>query len=381
MQNPITVKQNKQSDKESSSPFFSEEKNQSEHFFSQSDAKEAFFKPSTASVGAAVQTKKESEGHEKGSNDKEGVDSGERVSSNLTPLAIQQKKDEGVAAKVLAVAQKRDVTLPEKLGPTQQGDIANKGEGDAHAFSPTDVNQGSIGDCYFLASLIAVSKTSPNLIKNAIDDNGNGTYTVKLFTVTEEKGWLWGTNRVFTPTKITLFPTFPMAVNGKDGANPNANANPAHAHGGNVNAKGETELWVRLVEKAYALLLGSYSAIGKGGLGANALEALTGKPYKEETMSNDLPGRKKRIIEMVKKGYPVEVATNKQSINTMSDDDKKFARENSIVIGGNHSYAVMAANKDSITLRNPWGSGARNAEPTLTWAQFDAMFWQFSNRQ
>lgn len=381
MQNNFPVKQNKQSDKESSSPFFSEEKSQSEHFFSPSDAKETFFKPSAASIGTAAQTKKADKVQEKSDSDKEGVESSEWSSNDLIPLSIQQKEAKGATVDSVSVAQKRDVTLPEQLGPAQQGDIANKGEGDGHAFSPTDVNQGSIGDCYFLASLIAVSKTNPNLIKNAIDDNGNGTYTVKLFTVTEEKGLLWGTNKVFTPTKITLYPTFPMAVNGKDGANPNANANPAHAHGGNVNAKGETELWVRLIEKAYALLLGSYSAIGKGGLGANALEALTGKPYKEKTMSNDLPGRKKRIIAMVKKGYPVEVATNKVSINTMSDDDKKFAQENSIVIGGNHSYAVMAANKDSITLRNPWGSGARNAEPTLTWAQFDAMFWQFSDRE
>ena len=82
---------------------------------------------------------------------------------------------------------------------------------------------------------------------------------------------------------------------------------------------------------------------------------------------------------MVNDGTPVEVATNAQSWNTMSDEMKRFARANSIVAG--HSYAVMSATNDNIRVRNPWGTGARNAEPTLSWDQFNAMFWQFSNRQ
>jgi hypothetical protein len=269
----------------------------------------------------------------------------------------------------------REVKLPEKLGPAQNGPIAQKGEGDANAFSPNDVNQGSIGDCYFLASLIGVANTNPSLIKNAIKDNKNGSFTVKLYTVSEAGALFWK-KKVFTPTNVILYPTFPISVDATDAANTNANANPAHAHGGDKDDKGNTELWVRLVEKAYALMLGSYKKLGSGGFGADALEVLTGKPYKEEVLNKS---SKERIIEMYKNKQPIELGTTKKMINALTGDLKKFAMENSIV--GGHAYAVMYADDSKIKIRNPWGKGARNAEPELTWAQFNAFFNQFSNAQ
>ena len=84
----------------------------------------------------------------------------------------------------------KKVTLPEKLGPKQSGPIAVKGKGDKHAFSPNDINQGSIGDCYFLAALAGVAKTNPGLLRKAITQNSDGTFTVRLYT-TENKKFLW----------------------------------------------------------------------------------------------------------------------------------------------------------------------------------------------
>lgn len=274
------------------------------------------------------------------------------------------------------VIQKKDVALPEKLGSTQSGPIAQKGVGDAHPFSVNDVNQGSIGDCYFLASLVAVANSNPNHIKNAIKDNKNGTYTVNLFTVKEESSFIFWKKKVFTPVNVVLYPTFPIAASGHDAANPNASDNPAHAHGGDKDASGNTELWVRLIEKAYALLMGSYKAIGNGGFGANALEVLLGKPYQEEVLGDSY---KKRILEMYKENIPIEVATFKDTIANLTGDLQTFARNNSIV--GGHSYAVMYADDTKIRVRNPWGTGARNAEPEMTWDQFKKLFHQYSNRQ
>jgi hypothetical protein len=268
-----------------------------------------------------------------------------------------------------------NVTLPETLGPRQEGSVAVRGSGDANAFSPNDVNQGSIGDCYFLASLSAVAHTNPALLQNAITENSDGTYSVRLYRKREQRILFWR-RQVFTPVTIILYPTFPISADGTDTANPDAAANPAHAHGGDQSANGNTELWVRLFEKAYALLIGSYGAIGNGGLGADAMETLTGQEFREEVLNDDT---KARIIEMVEDGVPVEVGTSTRSWDTMSDEDKRFARENSIV--GGHAYSVVSASESNITVRNPWGTGARNATPTLTWAQFDAMFWQFSNQQ
>jgi hypothetical protein len=46
------------------------------------------------------------------------------------------------------------------------------------SINPDGVRQGFIGDCYFLSSLAAVAKAHPEMIRDAIKDNGNGTYTV-----------------------------------------------------------------------------------------------------------------------------------------------------------------------------------------------------------
>ena len=50
----------------------------------------------------------------------------------------------------------------------------------AHEPSENDVMQGDIGDCYLVASLSSITSIEPQIIKNAIKDNGD-TVTVKLF--------------------------------------------------------------------------------------------------------------------------------------------------------------------------------------------------------
>ena len=44
-----------------------------------------------------------------------------------------------------------------------------------------DVNQGYLGDCYFLSSLGEVALKDPSAIENMISANGNGTYSVRFF--------------------------------------------------------------------------------------------------------------------------------------------------------------------------------------------------------
>ncbi len=44
----------------------------------------------------------------------------------------------------------------------------------------TDVNQGEACDCYFLSALADTAQQDPSLIRNMVQSNGNGTYSVEF---------------------------------------------------------------------------------------------------------------------------------------------------------------------------------------------------------
>ena len=45
----------------------------------------------------------------------------------------------------------------------------------------TDSAQGYLGDCYFIASLDTIAKSSPTAIQNMFVDNGDNTWTVRYY--------------------------------------------------------------------------------------------------------------------------------------------------------------------------------------------------------
>jgi hypothetical protein len=93
-----------------------------------------------------------------------------------------------------------------------------------------DVNQGYLGDCYFLSSLGEVALKDPSAIENMISANGNGTYSVRFFVNGQ-------------PDYVTVNSQLPV-MGGYEWAN-----------GSQLEfANGKTDDWVALVEKAYAQL-------------------------------------------------------------------------------------------------------------------------------
>jgi hypothetical protein len=136
--------------------------------------------------------------------------------------------------------------------------------GDANEVDPKDVTQVGLGDCYLLAAVAGLAST-PNgqaALRSAIeehtDDQGKKIYSVRLYEVQEH---LVGP-KTFTERVIDLRADDPYVV-----------GHAAAATGG-----GAHEIWPLVVEKAFAVLRGSYNAMGKGGRPDQALEALTGMP-------------------------------------------------------------------------------------------------------
>ncbi|MCC7529742.1 MAG: hypothetical protein IT342_14560 [Candidatus Melainabacteria bacterium] len=96
-------------------------------------------------------------------------------------------------------------------------------EMDEKGVSMYGIQQGIMGDCYFVASIAAVAQMSPETIKQMIVDNKNGTYTV----------------------------TFPGA---KD--EPITVSAPTEAERGLYNGSSEYGVWGSILEKAYGAYCG-----------------------------------------------------------------------------------------------------------------------------
>ncbi len=121
--------------------------------------------------------------------------------------------------------------------------------------SMSDVNQGYLGDCYFLSSCAEVANQDAADIKSMFTNNGNGTYGVRFYV---------------------------------NGVAEYVTVNASLADGG-TEFNEATDIWASVAEKAFAQFQASgldtgnsvnygnsYSTIGNGGMPANVLEALTG---------------------------------------------------------------------------------------------------------
>jgi calpain-15 len=102
---------------------------------------------------------------------------------------------------------------------------------------PKDIKQGNIGDCYFLSAVAAIVQEYPELVYRlfVLEKNPSHMFGVKLFI---DGAWI----------TITLDGCFPINYYGKFcGAQPHYN-----------------EIWVMLLEKAWAKVYKSYENIVAG---------------------------------------------------------------------------------------------------------------------
>jgi Ca2+-binding RTX toxin-like protein len=191
----------------------------------------------------------------------------------------------------------------------------------------TDIRQGQLGDCYFLAPLSATAKTNPDKIRQSVVDLGDGTFAVQFF----KNG---------SPTYIRVDADLPT-VNGVTVYD---------------RLPGSGALWAAVMEKAYAFfrrLDGQYASLAGGTAGETfaSLGVSSGSGFRSpfQSGSDFLRG----IQAQLDAGYAVTLSTPPA------------------VIGPNlvslHVYAVdhvvfgPTGSADSIVLRNPWGTDRNGA--------------------
>lgn len=201
--------------------------------------------------------------------------------------------------------------------------------------SPEDVSQGAIGNCWWIASFMAIAHNDPQLIEDAITENANGTYTVTLYDGGD-------------PVDIVVTPDMVLRDD---------NGTPAFVDN-DGNRGGDTELWPHVLEKALAVHHGDGAGWGsgdyaetEGGWTQWGLDALTGVESQRHS-TDDLSLNELQTV--LNEGGAIGVETfNNETDHPLYDQD--LPRDERLY--GLHAYYVSDVDPEAgtVTVVNPWG--------------------------
>lgn len=205
---------------------------------------------------------------------------------------------------------------------------------------PEDIRQGALGDCYFLSSLSVLAEKAERVeaLFSHHEANRFGAYCVTLYC----DGVL---------TDVVVDDSFPCDMKTRK---------PLFSHGNGP------ELWVLLLEKAYAKLHGSYYAIENGNAAA-ALSDLTGGPCfvgKVGEQADDEVWATLTLHDRLDHVMCCSVA-----------EARGRDLEAEVGLVAKHSYALLDAREYRgsrlLHVRNPWGK----TEWKGRWGDADAASW------
>lgn len=220
-----------------------------------------------------------------------------------------------------------------------------QGAGDASVVDWNDIDQGNLADCYVMSSLGEVAKANPQLIQNAIKDNGDGTYTVRFYERQGDGPFGWFGHH-YDPVDIKVTPDLPMDGSG----------NPVFA--GTADRDGaQQELWPALMEKAYAQWKGGYDAINHGGNPGDIMAAITGQDSSEKSGKDVTLDQ---LNQALSGGQAV-------TAGTFSDGKGKDLYDNG-KLSTWHVYMVTGVDTSAgtVTLRNPWSPNLPDTTLSIT---------------
>jgi hypothetical protein len=205
----------------------------------------------------------------------------------------------------------------------------------------TNIEQGGLGDCYFMASFVSViyadngGALSKNLIVPHLAGGKTVAYDVTFFQANGRK------------VKIEVDPD--LLHSKTDGS---------IYYAASVATKPGAEEWApSLVEKAYAQWHKSFKAIGDGGTAADGIFALTGVATVDTTAKDPKIVAK---IDAAAKGHKAQVAC------TWGEHDHVSYANTGVY--ADHCYSLRGIRKSGssvfVQLRNPWGPTTSTAYPS-----------------
>lgn len=210
---------------------------------------------------------------------------------------------------------------------------------------PGDIRQGALGDCWFMCALSSLAER-PELVEtlfNTKSYNSEGVYRLHFCKNGE---WI-------NVTVDDWFPCFP-------------GSGPIYSR-----SRGN-ELWVLLMEKAYAKLHGSYALL-RGGWANEGMIDLTGCPGSRYTFADaDVAEQVQSgaffdlLLQFDQRGYLMSASTPGE--DRWSDVGGRPQEDGQCVgLVPGHAYTVLQAKEPRpgirlLCIRNPWGSFEWNGD-------------------
>ena len=218
-----------------------------------------------------------------------------------------------------------------------------------------DVVQGQLGDCYFLSPLMATARINPmrihRLIRGPVDTQADGT---RIFEVDLYEGRMIG-----SPSRRTFRVSDRFVTT--------ASGDSRYAQPGDLGVHGR-EIWVMLLEKAWAAMRGGYDK-AHFGLMKDGMTAVTGY----DTDSTSIDGTSDRTIwneisACVRDGKPVTIQT-KQKFTPEELFEMQDIEYNLL---GAHAYNIAAVDPtwQTFDIVNPHGRNHAMGFPLVRLRRF-----------
>jgi hypothetical protein len=232
-----------------------------------------------------------------------------------------------------------------------------------------DIKQGQVGDCYLLSAIANLAENDSELIQNMIEEKNN------LYIVTFYQNGI--------PVKVEVDKKLMILKIEKINILGNKEITEEF-----IGTTPDDDIWVPIIEKAYAKLMakGEFTHENvQGGNAENAMKVLLGNKVKEPKVLfldengnlSDAPTKnefktplvfaettetalKQIILSAIEKGYKINVSSP-----TTYKGNSKLTDQHTIDIGDNkymsckHSYALTTANETNVSLFNPHGSDGK----------------------
>ena len=220
--------------------------------------------------------------------------------------------------------------------------VFEKKGGDKDKISANDIQQGSIGDCYFLSVIGSLC--------NIYTKNGEKFIEDLFLHTSKTKEHVYGVyifiNGVWELVLVDDY--FPYVGYGfKQFAFASSQGN---------------ELWVALMEKAWAKINGCYAKIGCGGLPHEVFDVLT-EAYSEQASVSQSKANEiwNKMKESQSKGFVMTAGTS-GDVSNLDIEEVGLSPGHAYTVLGVHELDGPRGKEKVVRLRNPWGNGEWNGD-------------------